>query len=91
MDKEYTLEFKISPASPDAGELVLIKNGQVIDRSEVSITAHLDSVLIKTLDKLLQRNRIKPLSLKTLDLSGKMRQNGLSESVFRAIKTALDY
>jgi hypothetical protein len=91
MDREYTVEFKVDSENPDQGELLLIKNGQLIDSSKVPITAHLDSMLIKTLDKLLQKNRIKALSLKTLNLSGKMRQNGLSESVLRAIKAALDY
>ena len=91
MDKDYIIQYDISAEDSRSGELMLIKEGKVIDSAKVMVTEHLDSMLIKTLDKLLQKNRIKTLSLKTLYLSGKTSESSLSNSVFKAIKAALDY
>lgn len=70
-------------------EVQLIKGKKIIDETHLTTSQGLDSMLISTLDKLLRRNRIDGLSLKSAEIRGKVEPNRLSTMILRSVASAL--
>jgi len=72
-------------------EMKLKKGGKLIDVLTFDFEANLDSVLILAVDKILKRNRIETLSLKTVKVSGNVDKSSSAYKIARtfieAIKT----
>ena len=76
------------------GEAVLeLKDGKrLIDTLTFDFEANLDSVLIAGVDKIMKRNRIETLSLKTVKVSGKVNKESsaykIAQTFIEAIKAS---
>lgn len=69
---------------------IRLKEGrQTIDEENLTISQNLDTLLIRAIDKILNRNTIDRLSLKTLEISGKMRSEAVSGMILKTLKNAL--
>lgn len=55
----------------------LKEGGRVIDETDLTISQDLDNMLIRTIDKVLSRNKIERLSVKTAEILGKMEDEAL--------------
>ena len=77
----------------DKNQLTLqFKEGsKVIDKEDLTISQNLDTLLISTIDKLTIRNSIDRLSLKDLEIQGKMRPGASSTMIIGAVKRALKF
>ncbi|OGN03575.1 MAG: hypothetical protein A2655_04765 [Candidatus Yanofskybacteria bacterium RIFCSPHIGHO2_01_FULL_43_42] len=56
----------------------------------LTIGQDFDIVLIRTLDKILRSNKIERLSLKSVEISGKMASSALSGMILRSVAKALE-
>ena len=65
-------------------ELKLQKGKKLIDSLTFDFEANLDSVLISAVDKICKRNKINPLSLKTVKTSGNVEK---SSSAYKIAQT----
>lgn len=63
---------------------------RVIDYEPLTISQNLDNMLIVAIDKLLARNRMNRLSLKSFKILGKIRPEAVSGMIIKTIKTALE-
>jgi len=78
----------------DRGKIELqLKCGRVLtDTLTFEFEANLDSVLITAVDKILKRNRINPLSLKTIKVSGNVEKSSsaykIAQTFIEAIKSS---
>lgn len=85
---ELIINFK------DRGKVELrLKRGRVlIDTLTFEFEANLDSVLIAGVDKVLKRNRIETLSLKTVKVSGNVEKSSsaykIAQTFIEAIKSS---
>lgn len=86
MDNNLTLIIQ----SDDRLEIKLQHDKAVIDRVYLTIDQSLDSMLISAIDKLLLRNRIDRLSLKSLKIQGKTRPEAVSGMITAAIRNGLE-
>ena len=68
-------------------ELKLQEGKRLIDTLTFEFEANLDSVLIAGVDKILKRNRINPLSLKTIKVSGNVEK---SSSAYKIARTFIE-
>lgn len=72
-------------------ELQLKRGGVLIDTLTFAFESNLDSELISAVDKICKRNRINPLSLKTLKVSGNVEKSSsaykMAQTFIEAIKT----
>ena len=73
-------------------ELKLLEGKKLIDSLTFNFDANLDEVLILTVDKILKRNRIESLSLKTVKVAGNIEQSSsaykIAETFIEAIKAS---
>jgi hypothetical protein len=76
------------------GEIELqLKQGRVLtDSLTFEFKANLDSVLIRAVDKICKRNRINPLSLKIVKITGKVEKSSsaykIAQTFVEAIKSS---
>ena len=76
------------------GEVVLeLKDGKkLIDSLTFNFEANLDKMLISGVDKILKRNRINPMSLKTIETAGEVDKfssaHKIAETFIEAIKAS---
>ena len=69
---------------------VRLKRGRVIaDELSLTISQDFDTLLIVTIDKLVERNRIDRLRIKSLDIPGKLRPGAVSSLILQTVKIAL--
>jgi hypothetical protein len=73
----------------DAIVVQLRAGKKVVDEENLTLSQGFDILLITAIDKLLLKNRIDRLSLKSLEISGKTRPGAVSNMVMRAIKAAV--
>lgn len=74
------------------GEIIIIqlKRGKhILDELHLTVSRNLDNMLITAIDKLAAKNRIDRLSLKTLEIQGKMRSGAVSSMILKTVKSAL--
>lgn len=76
--------------SPGVIEIKLKKGNRILDELHLTITRNLDNMLITAIDKLLAKNRIDRLSLKTLEIQGEMGPGAVSSMILKTIKSALE-
>lgn len=70
-------------------EIQLIKGKKVIDKTYLTMGQSFDMMLIRTLDKILRKNRIERLSLKIVKIRGKMRPEAVSSMILKTVIKAL--
>ena len=70
--------------------LHLKQEERVIDELYLTISQDFDRLLIIAIDKLLTKNRINRLSLKTMNIQGKLRPEAISSMIIQAVKVALE-
>lgn len=63
---------------------------KVIDCESLTISLNLDTLLITAIDKLLTRNKIDQLSLKSLKMLGKIRSEAVSGMIIKTVKAGLE-
>jgi len=68
-------------------ELKLLNGKRLIDTLTFYFEANLDSVLISAVDKILGRNRIETLSLKTVKIAGEVEK---SSSAYKIAQTFIE-
>ena len=71
-------------------KLNLLAGKKSIDHGDLTISQDLDTLLIVTIDKLLAKNRIDRLSLKRLEIQGKMRLGAVSSMIIKTVKSGLE-
>ena len=69
--------------------IVLKRGNEVIGQESLTVSQEFDNMLIKALDKLVSDNKIDRLSIKNVEISGKMEASALSSMVLSAVKGAL--
>ena len=71
--------------------VIELKQGRkFVARENLTIDRNLDTLLITAIDKILSRNRIDRLSLRTLEIPGKLKDEAVSAMILKTIKTALE-
>ena len=70
-------------------ELKLQEGRKCIDTLTFGFEANLDSVLISAVDKILKRNRIETLSLKTVKVSGNIEKSSSAYTIARTFREAI--
>ena len=69
----------------------MIKAGKLIDTLDFSFQGNLDDLLIAAVDKIMKRNKIETLSLKTVKVSGKVNKESsaykIAQTFIEAIKS----
>ena len=70
-------------------EIKLIKNKRLIDKTNLTVGQDFDTVLIRALDKILHKNIIEKLSLKSVQISGEMTVGALSSMILKTTAEAL--
>ena len=72
--------------------LIIIKlkeMGKVFDQQDLTISRNLDTLLIGAIDKIISRNRIDRLSLKSLKIPAKLKDEAVSNMILKTIKAGL--
>lgn len=69
--------------------MMLMKNKHLIDKTNLTVGQDFDIVLIRTLDKILHKNIIGKLSLKSAQISGKMINGVISSMILKTTTEAL--
>jgi hypothetical protein len=88
MDK-IVLTIKLEKDSKNV-DLILKRGVSLLDRSQVLIDRHFDHFLIEGVDKLLKRNRINPMALNRVVLSGHIDKNSSSHKMATAFLQAIN-
>ena len=88
MDK-IVLTIKLEKDSKNVG-LILKKGRFLLDNAQVLIDRHFDHFLIEGVDKLLKRNRINPMALNRVVLSGHIDKNSSSHKMATAFLQAIN-
>ena len=70
--------------------LHLKQEERVIDELYLTISQDFDRLLIIAIDKLLTKNRINRLSLKTMNIQGKLRPEAVSSMILQTVGAALE-
>lgn len=71
-------------------DLSLIRDGSLLGAMKIEIGKRFDHCLIDGIDKLLKRNRIKPLSLNRVELVGHIDKNSSSHKMATAFLRAIN-
>lgn len=69
--------------------LVLTRKGEQLDAVDFGFDSNLDTVLIDSIDKLLKKNTIDPLSLHSVNVTGDVDENSSAYKVAKACAEAL--
>ena len=88
MDK-IILTIKLGENSKDI-VLILRRGGSLLDKAQISVDRHFDHFLIEGVDKLLKRNRINPMALNQVVLSGHIDKNSSSHKMATAFLQAIN-
>ncbi len=69
---------------------IQLKRGRlIIAHKSLTISQAFDNMLITALDKLLEDNNIEKLSIKSVEIAGKMNDKTLSAMILKTVKNAL--
>lgn len=63
---------------------------KTIDQESLTISRNLDTLLISAIDKILSKNKIDRLSLKSLEIPTKLKDGTVSSMIIRTIKSGLE-
>ncbi len=69
--------------------IIKLRDHLVVDRETLTIDQKLDNMLISSIDKLLKKNTIERLSLKSMEIRGKLRSEAVSSMILKTISSAL--
>lgn len=72
-----------------SGEIMMKKNGRIIDRLTFRLAKNLEQVLMAGIDKILQRHKMNLLTLKNVELGGKIDKESLTYQLALSFKKAL--
>ncbi len=72
-----------------SGKIMLKKGERTIDQAGFCLERNLEEVLIQSIDKIFERNKMNLFTLKTVELSGKLDRQGLAYQLASAFKKAL--
>ena len=93
MDKRYRILFDVRDAKPglrkDNLKIKVLDHRKMIYEETLTIGQDFDIVLIRALDKILRKNKIDRLSLKSVETSGKIELGALSGMILRTTAQAL--
>lgn len=70
-------------------EIQLIKGKKVINKTYLTMGQSFDILLIRSLDKFFNKNKIDRLSLKSVETSGEMRSGAMSSMILKTVVKAL--
>lgn len=70
-------------------EILFIKNKRTINKICLTVGQDFDIVLLEALDKILHRNKIEKLSLKSVKIRGKMTVGAISDMILKTTTEAL--
>lgn len=70
-------------------EIQLKKDKNVISETHLTVGQPLDTMLIRALDKILRKNKMGRLSLKSVRISGKIRPEVASGMILKTVASAL--
>ena len=62
----------------------------IVDHEDLTISRNLDTLLIRAIDKILSRNRISRLSLRTLEIPAKLKDGAVSNMILKTTKVGLE-
>lgn len=84
--------MKIILTIQDRNSLTIeLKQGsKVIDLEHLTISQDFDTMLIRAIDKLLARNRIDRLSLKTFEIPREIKPEVVSNMIIKTVKSGLE-
>lgn len=74
----------------DIVKIQLKIGSKVIDQESLTISRNLDTLLIRAIDKVLFKNKIGRLSLKSLEIPTKLKDGAVSSMIIRTIKSGLE-
>lgn len=72
-----------------SGEIFMKKRGRIIDQLAFHLDRNLERVLIDSIDKILERNKINLFTLKIIKLGGKLDRQSLAYQLVSSFKKAL--
>ncbi len=67
----------------------LTRNGEDLDMLMVPLDIHFDTMLVTSIDKILKRNRIEPLSICLVKVGGRVNKSSVAYMMAQAIAAAL--
>lgn len=73
-----------------SGEMMIKKNGRIVDRLTFRLERNLEQILMAGIDKILQRHKMNLLTLKNVELRGKIDQASLTYQLALGFKKALE-
>lgn len=76
--------------TPDQLTVGLKRGNKVIDQESLTISQGFDNMLIVAIDKILSRNRMVKLSLRTLVLPAKLKDGAVSTMILGTTKAGLE-
>lgn len=82
--------LEINFKSNNVFELKIKKGSKVIDQADFEFNRNLEQILIYTLDKILNRNRMPLLSLRAIRITGGALRDTLSCQIAQSFKKALN-
>lgn len=88
MDKPPLVLFNVK--NREITEIQLKTGGHVIDKMHLTAGQDFDILLIRTLDKIFQKNKIVKLSLKSVKIRGETEPQALSGMILRSVAKALN-
>lgn len=82
------MKFNVNFKDPGIVSIELRRGASVIDKEDLTISQGFDTLFIRVLDNILSRNSIDRLSLKSMEIQGKMREGAISSMILLTIKNA---
>lgn len=83
-------ELILTLKNNNTAEIKLKNDSKTLSKEDLTQSQDFDIMLITSIDRLLTKNRIDRLSLKSFKILGKMRPEAISSMITRTIKTALE-
>ncbi len=75
----------------DKLKINMLDGNKILYEETLTIGQGFDIVLIRALDKILNKNKIERLSLKSVEISGKVEPNALSGMIIKSVTKALTF
>ncbi len=83
------MKLILSIQNQDNLTVQLKRGNKHLDREDLTISRNLDTLLIRAIDKILSRNKIGRLSLKSLEIPAKLKDEAISNMILKTIKVGL--
>ena len=83
-------ELILTLKNNNTAEIKLKNDSKTLSKEDLTQSQDFDIMLITSIDRLLTKNRIDRLSLKSFKILGKMRPEAISSMIIRTVKIALE-